>query len=109
MITPEIVRQYFPDVVSWVTETEKAILERGQPLLPENRGDAQAIGISSRRPWLLYRSETRQISIPRWADSSGLKVETEAADRSEAADLAARISSSLPFVLKDALGEKKWF
>lgn len=44
-INPEIVRRYFPNAVSWVTEMERAILERGQPLLPENRKDAELIGI----------------------------------------------------------------
>ena len=45
MITPEIVEQYFPKAVQWVTEMEKAILERGQALLPQSRKDAEAIGI----------------------------------------------------------------
>ena len=45
MITPETVAQYFPIVVNWVTEMEKAILEQGQRLLIENRRDAEEIGI----------------------------------------------------------------
>jgi hypothetical protein len=45
MITPEIVSENFPKAVQWVTEMEKAILKHGQPLLPENRRDAQAIGV----------------------------------------------------------------
>ena len=45
MITPEIVEQYFPKAVQWVTKMEKAILECGQALLPQNRKDAEAIGI----------------------------------------------------------------
>lgn len=45
MITPEIVEQYFPKAVQWVTEMEKAILECGQALLPRNRKDAESIGI----------------------------------------------------------------
>jgi hypothetical protein len=32
MITPEIVEQYFPKAVQWVTEMEKAILESGHRL-----------------------------------------------------------------------------
>ena len=45
MITPEIVEQYFPKAVQWVTEMEKAILESGHPLSPEQRKDAEAIGV----------------------------------------------------------------
>lgn len=45
MITPEILEQYFPKAVQWVTKMEKAILECGQALLPQNRKDAEAIGI----------------------------------------------------------------
>ena len=45
MITPEIVAQYFPKAVQWVAEMQKTILERGHRLLPENRKDAEAIGI----------------------------------------------------------------
>ena len=46
MITPEVVEQYFPKAVQWVIEMEKAILECGQKLLPQNRKDAEAIGIN---------------------------------------------------------------
>jgi hypothetical protein len=45
MITPEIVAQFFPRAVHWVTEMEKAILELGQRLSTESRKDAGAIGI----------------------------------------------------------------
>lgn len=45
MITPETVEQYFPKAVQWATEMEKAILESGQRLLPQNRKDAEAISI----------------------------------------------------------------
>ena len=45
MITPEIVEQYFPKAVQWVTEMEKAILESGHRLSPEHRQDAEAIGV----------------------------------------------------------------
>jgi hypothetical protein len=45
VITPETVAKYFPIVVNWVTEMEKAILEQGQRLLIENRRDAEEIGI----------------------------------------------------------------
>jgi hypothetical protein len=45
MITPFIVEQYFPKAVQWVAEMERAILESGQPLLPQNRKDAETIGV----------------------------------------------------------------
>jgi hypothetical protein len=45
MIAPEIVAQYFPKAVQWATEMEKGILGRGQPLLPQSRKDAEAIGV----------------------------------------------------------------
>jgi hypothetical protein len=45
MITPEAVAKYFPIVVQWVAEMEKVIIDRGQRLPPENRKDAEAIGI----------------------------------------------------------------
>jgi hypothetical protein len=45
MIAPEIVARYFPIAVQWVTEMEKVVLDRGQRLTPENRRDAEAIGI----------------------------------------------------------------
>jgi hypothetical protein len=44
-ITPEIVGQYFPRIVSWVARMENAILERGQPLFPINSKDAEKIGV----------------------------------------------------------------
>ena len=45
MIAPEIVEQYFPKAVQWVTEMEKAILESGHRLAPAHRKDAEAIGV----------------------------------------------------------------
>jgi hypothetical protein len=45
MITPFIVEQYFPKAVQWVAEMERAILKSGQPLLPQNRKDAETIGV----------------------------------------------------------------
>jgi hypothetical protein len=45
MISPEIVTQFFPIAVHRVSEMEKAILERGQQLLPQSRKDAEAIGV----------------------------------------------------------------
>jgi len=45
VITPEIVEQYFPKAAQWATEMERAILERGQRLSPQNRKDAEAIGV----------------------------------------------------------------
>ena len=45
MITPEIIEQYFPKAVQWATEMERAILERGQQLSPQNSKDAEAIGV----------------------------------------------------------------
>jgi hypothetical protein len=45
MIAHEIVAQYFPIAVKWVTEMEKVILDSGQRLMPENRKDAILIGI----------------------------------------------------------------
>jgi hypothetical protein len=45
MITPEIVAEYFPKAVQWVSEMEEAILEHGQRLPPEYKKDAAAIGI----------------------------------------------------------------
>jgi hypothetical protein len=45
MITPVIVEQYFPKAVQCVAEMERAILESGQPLLPQNRKDAETIGV----------------------------------------------------------------
>lgn len=57
MITPEIVEQYFPKAVQWATEMEKAILESGHRLSPEQRKDAEAIGV-------LQLDEVRIISLP---------------------------------------------
>jgi hypothetical protein len=45
MITPEIVAEYFPKAVQWLTEMQKTILERGQPVSPQSRKDAEEIGI----------------------------------------------------------------
>ena len=45
MITPEIVEQFFPKAVQWVTEMEKAILQSGHRLSPEHRKVAEAIGV----------------------------------------------------------------
>jgi hypothetical protein len=45
MISPEIVTQFFPIAVRWVSEMEKAILESGQQLSPQSRKDAEAIGV----------------------------------------------------------------
>src|SRR5260370_34869097 len=45
MISPEIVTQFFPIAVHWVSEMEKAILESGQRLSPQSRKDAEAIGV----------------------------------------------------------------
>jgi hypothetical protein len=45
MISPEIVTQFFPIAVRWVSEMEKAILESGQRLSPQSRKDAEAIGV----------------------------------------------------------------
>jgi hypothetical protein len=45
LLTPEIVSRLFPELVSWVTLLEEEILQKGQPLLSENRRDAEAIGI----------------------------------------------------------------
>ena len=45
MIAPETVARYFPIAVQWVAEMEKMIIDRGQQLPPENRKDAEAIGI----------------------------------------------------------------
>ena len=45
MISPEIVTQFFPIAVRWVSEMEKAILEGGQRLSPQSRKDAEAIGV----------------------------------------------------------------
>jgi hypothetical protein len=48
MISPEIVTQFFPIAVHWVSEMEEAVLESGQRLSPQSRKDAEAIGV--RRP-----------------------------------------------------------
>jgi hypothetical protein len=45
MITPETIEENLPKVVRWVTEMEKAILQDGQPLSPQNRKDAVEIGV----------------------------------------------------------------
>ena len=45
MIPPEIVTQFFPIAVHWVSEMEKAVLESGQRLSPQSRKDAEAIGV----------------------------------------------------------------
>src|ERR1700738_3454999 len=45
MISPEIVTQFFPIAVRWVSEMEKAILESGQQLSPQSRKDAEVIGV----------------------------------------------------------------
>jgi hypothetical protein len=45
VITPEIVEQYFPKALQWATEMERAILGQGQQLSPQNRKDAEAIGV----------------------------------------------------------------
>lgn len=45
MVTPDIVERYIPKALQWANEMQKDILERGQRLLPENRKDAEAIGI----------------------------------------------------------------
>ena len=45
MISPEIVRQFFPIAARWVSEMEKAILESGQQLSPQSKKDAEAIGV----------------------------------------------------------------
>ena len=45
MITPEIIEENLPKVVRWVTEMEKTILQDGQPLSPQNRRDAEEIGV----------------------------------------------------------------
>ena len=44
-ITPEIISRYFPQLASWIAGMERAILEKGQPLFPINKKDAEAIGI----------------------------------------------------------------
>ena len=43
LLTPEIVSRLFPELVSWVTLLEEEILQKGQPLLSENRRDAEVI------------------------------------------------------------------
>jgi hypothetical protein len=43
MISPEIVTQFFPIAVHWVSEMEKTVLESGQRLSPQSRKDAEAI------------------------------------------------------------------
>jgi hypothetical protein len=45
MMIPEVAERYFPKAVQWVFEMQKVILERCQRLLPENRKDAEAMGI----------------------------------------------------------------
>jgi hypothetical protein len=45
MISPEIVTQFFPIAVRWVSEMEKAILESGEQLSPQSKKDAEAIGV----------------------------------------------------------------
>jgi hypothetical protein len=45
MVTADIAERYIPKALQWATEMQKDILERGQRLLPENRKDAEAIGI----------------------------------------------------------------
>ena len=45
MITSEIIEQFFPKAVQWVTKMEKAILESGHRLSLARRKDAEAIGV----------------------------------------------------------------
>ena len=44
-ITSEDVQRNIPKAVQWVTQMEQACMEIGQPLLPQNRQDSEAIGI----------------------------------------------------------------
>ena len=45
MITSADVQRNIPKAVQWVTQMEQACMEIGQPLLPQNRQDGEAIGI----------------------------------------------------------------
>lgn len=45
IITPEDVKRMLPKAVDWVTRMEQACANIGQPLLPQNKQDAEMIGI----------------------------------------------------------------
>jgi len=75
MITPEAVAKYFPIVVQWVAEMEKVIIDRGQRLPPENRKDAEAIGIQRIDDVRMVAWDT--IPLPNDPGLKHLAVETE--------------------------------
>jgi hypothetical protein len=70
MITPQIVAQYFPKAVQWATEMEKAILERGQRLLPQSRKDAEAIGVQRVQPLVTPEMITTHLLSTRVEEAS---------------------------------------
>jgi hypothetical protein len=55
MITPEIIEQFFPKAVEWVTQMEKAILQSGHRLSAEHRKDAG----TSRKSFLILDLDLR--------------------------------------------------
>jgi hypothetical protein len=45
LITLEEVQRNLPKAVQWVTQMQHTCMEIGEPLLPQNRRDAETIGI----------------------------------------------------------------